>query len=489
MNNPAADILILPVAIPLLASLLAVVFPRQVNFIGITGAAASLIAVVALAWQVATHGGMSLSLGGWAPGLGIALRADGLSVAMLVMCAVVALTISIYASAYFDAVPKRARFWPLWLMLLTALNALFLSGDVFNIYVTLELMGLSAVALGALSGTRDALVAAMRYLMVGLIGSMTFLAGVVLLYAAYGTLDIVALNGLVGDEPAGWIALTLMTAGLLIKSALYPLHFWLPPSHASAPAPVSAALSALVVKAAFYLILRLWLDLFATALNPSASWLLGLLGAAAVLWGSWQALQAERLKVLAAYSTVAQLGYLFLFFPLLAALPAGPARETAFGALVLLALTHGFAKSALFLGAGVIQKIAGHDRIADLGGTARALPVTIFVLSLSGIALIGLPPSGTFLAKWILLSTAIEVGQWIWVPVVAAGSLLAGAYIFRVLGHAFGPGDREGAALAGGGSEELPALALAIIATGVLGLAAGGLWDFLAFAALPGGGV
>lgn len=134
MNNPAADILIWPVAIPLLASLLALVFPRRVNFIGITGTAASLVAVVAMAWQVATDGAMSLALGGWTPGLGIALRVDGLSVAMLVMCAVVALTISIYASAYFEAVQKRARFWPLWLMLLTALNALFLSGDVFNIY-------------------------------------------------------------------------------------------------------------------------------------------------------------------------------------------------------------------------------------------------------------------------------------------------------------------------------------------------------------------
>lgn len=489
MINAGADILFWPVAIPLLASLLTLACPRRANAIGIVATALSLTAVALLAWQVVVAGALTLALGGWAPGLGIALRADGLAVALLAMCALVAMAISIYASAYFETAQQRERFWPLWLMLLTALNALFLSGDVFNIYVTLELMGLSAVALGALSGTRDALVAAMRYLMVGLIGSMTFLAGVVILYAAYGTLDIVTLGARVADEPAGWIALTLMTAGLLIKSALYPLHFWLPPSHASAPAPVSAALSALVVKAAFYLVLRLWLDVFGEALNPVTAWLLGLLGAGAVLWGSWQALQATRLKVLAAYSTVAQLGYLFLFMPLLAAMPPGPLREASFGALVLMALTHGFAKSAFFLGAGVIQQIAGHDRIAELGGTARALPVTTFVLALSGIALIGLPPSGSFLAKWHLLSAAIATGQWLWVPVVIAGSLLAGAYVFGVLGRAFGPGDRKGAALAGGGSEELPALVLAIIATGVLGLAAGGLWGFLALAALPGSGV
>jgi formate hydrogenlyase subunit 3/multisubunit Na+/H+ antiporter MnhD subunit len=207
-----------------------------------------------------------------------------------------------------------------------------------------------------------------------------------------------------------------------------------------------------------------------------------------VFWGSWQALRAERLKLLAAYSTVAQLGYLFLFLPVLTGLPEGPARELAFGAVVLFALTHGFAKSALFLGAGMVHQYAGHDRIADLGGTARALPVTTFVLALAGVALIGLPPSGTFLAKWLLISAAVDTGQWLWIPVVAAGSLLAGAYVFRVLGHAFGPGDRDGAVLAGR-RRELSALILAIVATVVLGLAAGGLWDFLTFAALPGGGV
>jgi formate hydrogenlyase subunit 3/multisubunit Na+/H+ antiporter MnhD subunit len=274
-----------------------------------------------------------------------------------------------------------------------------------------------------------------------------------------------------------------MTTGLLVKSALFPLHFWLPPAHANAPAPVSAALSALVVKAAVYLMIRLWLDLFAPALDPASAWILGALGAVAVLWGSWNALRAQRLKLLAAYSTVAQLGYLFIFFPLLVALPAGPTRDTAFGALVLMALTHAFAKSALFLAAGMIQQHAGHDRIEELGGTARALPVTTFTLALAGVALVGLPPSGAFLAKWQLLSSAFATGQWFWVPVVAAGSLMAAGYVFRVLGFAFGPGDGVMQKLADG-REEIPALLLAIIATAVLGLGAAAVWDFVAPGAL-----
>ena len=264
----------------------------------------------------------------------------------------------------------------------------------------------------------------MRYLLLGLLGSLLFLGGVALFYAGYGTLDLLRLQELVTPDPVSGVSLALMISGLLLKSALFPLHFWLPPAHANAPAPVSAVLSALVVKAALYLLLRFWLDVFDNAVTTSAAWILGSLGAAAVIWGSWQAFGAVRLKLLAAYSTVAQLGYLFLFFPLLAAMPPGPARDTALGALILMALTHGFAKSALFLAIGVIQQKAGHDRIADLGGAARALPVTVFTLALAGVALIGLPPSGAFQAKWQLISASIATGQWLWVPVVAAGSLL-----------------------------------------------------------------
>jgi len=467
------------IAIPLLGSLTSIIWSRYASLIAIISNLAALVASTAILTQVYQAGAFIHQLGGWQAGLGISLRADALSSVLLVMSMTVITAATFYASAYFTDAAKRARFWPLWLMLTVALNALLLSGDLFNLYVTLELLGLSAVALTALSDNRAALQAAIRYLSIGLLGSLVFLAGVALVYAGYGTLDLAALANMVQANPLSQVAFGLMTAGLLIKSALFPLHFWLPSAHASAPAPVSAALSALVVKVAVYILLRLWIDVFDLVLTPSSAMLLGILGAIAVIWGSWQALQAQRLKLMAAYSTVAQIGYLFIFLPLIVALPEGALQDAAFTALLLMALTHGFAKSAFFLSAGVIQQYCGHDRIAELGGTARALPLTIFVISLSGVALIGLPPSGSFLGKWYLISSSFQAGQWWWIPVIVIGSILATAYVFRILGHAFGPGESIGRVL-NRGREEIPALILALLATLILGFGSAELWDLVA---------
>ncbi len=480
-----SELLIWPIATPLAAALLALLWPSRAASIGIVAAGLTLFSTIALAWRVSRDGVLELALGGWSPGLGIALRADGLSAVLLVMSGLVSMAVAVYASVYFAHASQRAGFWTLWLLLLTALHALFLSGDLFNVYVTLELMGLAAVVLAALGGGREALQAALRYLILGLLGSLAFLAGVAVVYAGFGTLDMAALAGVVGPVPAAWVALTLMTGGLMIKAALFPLHIWLPAAHANAPAPVSAMLSALVVKAALYLVVRFWLEIFDGVVTPAAAWVIGVPGGIAVVWGSWAALRAARLKLLAAFSTVAQLGYLFLFIALAAGLPAGEPRAAVMTALVLMAISHGFAKSAFFLGAGIVMQRAGHDRIAELGGTARALPLTTFTLALAGVALVGLPPSGGFLAKWQLLTTAIASGQWIWLPVVGLGTLLAAAYLFRLLGHAFAPGEGVGPRLAVG-REEIPALALALVATLLLGLGAASLWELVPVSAYAG---
>jgi formate hydrogenlyase subunit 3/multisubunit Na+/H+ antiporter MnhD subunit len=387
--------------------------------------------------QTVGAGGVAVEhhVGGWGAPLGIDLAADGLSVAMLVLTQCIALPLAVYAGAYYKrGEVAGAYFWPLAGFLIAGLNALFVSADLFNIYVTLELVGLAAVGLVAAGGGAQQVAAALRYLFATLLGSGLYLLGVALVYGVYGTVSISALTPLVTSEAPRlmWIAGGLMMIGLMLKTALWPFHFWLPPAHGGAPAPVSALLSALVVKASFYLILRLWIGPFAP-LVAAAEWLAwgpAALGTLAILWGSWQAIRAERLKMLIAYSTVAQLGYLFLIFPLLTGADAIQAG-------VMQAFAHGFAKAGMFVAAGVFIKATGQELVAGLAGAVERLPVTLFAFGLSGMTLMGLPPSSGFLAKWLLIEVALNRGYWWLVVVVLAGGLLAAVYVFRVLRQAF----------------------------------------------------
>ena len=275
--------------------------------------------VLALLLAVGAPDAPTYQIGGWQAPLGIELMVDGLAAIMLVLTQAVALPLALYARAYFSIHPEGVHyFWPLKGFLLAAMNALFLSNDIFNLYVTLELVSLAAVGLVAAYGSVETLTAALRYLLATLLGSGAYLLGVAIFYGAYGTVSISLLASLITNEApnAVFFAAGLMIIGLMLKTALFPFHFWLPPAHGGTPSPVSALLSALVIKASFYLILRLWLGLLMPLTSPLAAQLAGLLGAAAILWGSMMALRQSRLKMLIAYSTVAQIGYLFLLFPL-----------------------------------------------------------------------------------------------------------------------------------------------------------------------------
>ena len=429
--DPLAWLILLPL---LWATLAFVAADRHGPRLALTGLAVQLLCAVLLAQDVAQHGSIGHLAGGWAEPLGIRLFADGLSAVMLLLTQGVALALALYARSYFSKATPPA-FWPLTGFLIAGMNALFLSGDLFNLYVTLELVGLAAVGLVAAGGGAAQIAAALRYLLATLVGSGAYLFGVALIYGSYGTVSASLLGDLITAEAplAVWLAAGLMLTGLLLKTALFPLHFWLPPAHGGAPAPVSALLSALVVKASFYLFLRLWLGPFAALaeVQPLLAQLPAALGAAAILWGSWQAIQADRLKMLVAYSTVAQLGYLFLIFPLLGsgalALQAGVLQLTA----------HGLAKAAMFIAAGTLIKVSGSDRVLGVAGAAAHLPVSLFAFALAGVSLMGLPPSGGFLAKWLLIDAALAQGQpWI-AGVAIAGGLLAGIYVFRVLRLAF----------------------------------------------------
>jgi multicomponent Na+:H+ antiporter subunit D len=428
----------LVVLVPLLGATAAVASERAAAIVGLVTAGMIVTLVAALSAAVLQLGSLQHEAGAWPAPIGIGMRADGLAMLLLSTTALIGSAITVYATAYFRPIypgeaDRGARFfWPLWLLLWAALNGIFISTDIFNLYVCLELLTLPAVALVALDGTRGAVNAAMRYLLLSLIGSIFFLLGVAIIYSGAGTLSLplIALAGM--DPLAARIALAVMSVGLAVKAALVPVHFWLPPAHAGAPAPASAVLSALVVKAAFYIMLRLWIDAFPAALQTHAATLVGVLGATAVVWGSLLALRQTRVKLIIACSTVAQIGYLFIIFPLLAYAPAA-----AWSGGIYHLLSHALAKSALFLAAGNMIRALGDDDLNSLAGVGQKLPVTFAAFGIAGLNLVGMPPSGGFIAKWMLITASLSAGQWWWTAVIALGSLLAAAYVLLVLRAAF----------------------------------------------------
>lgn len=381
---------------------------------------------------------LQIVVGEWLPPLGIKLVVDGFSSVMLLMTSIIGLAITFYSTHYYESDDKESRFWPLWWFLITALIGVFVSSDIFNTYIMLELLGLASVSLIAIQGTQKALQASYQYLLVGLLGSLLYLLGVAIIYRTYGVLDNELIAQVAQSNLSTKLALAFITLGMMMKCALFPLHFWLPEAHSNASAPVSAILSALVIKAAFFILFTFWFEILTPVITVSAVSLIGCLGAAAVIYGSYRAFTAPRLKLLVAYSTVAQIGYLFLAFPLMIETP-----EKARTAIIYFIVAHGCAKAAMFLSAGTIQKAVGHDNLADLKGIAVHLPLSIFIFAVASASLIGLPPSGGFIAKWLLLNNAVQTGQWWWVVTLFIGGLLASAYLFRVLNLAFTTSEQE----------------------------------------------
>ncbi len=459
------------VGVPLLGLLACLALPR----LGSPIASLTAAGVLALTLAAGLGGGIgtSLALGGWPAPLGVVLRLDALAFAFV---AVTAAIFALVTPAARDIL-ARPEAPPLWLGLLTGMMALFVSGDLFNLFVALEVAGLSAVALTALGGSAQAARAAFGYLCVSLTGGLLYLAAVALLYRATGTLDLdqVAAAGLEGEGLAA--ALALATAGLLLKTGAAPLHRWLPPAHGAATAGVSAVLSGVVVKGSLYILLRLWMELAPPALWESLGpWLvlLGLFGAAT---GSFGAIKAERLKPMIAYSTVAQIGYMVLAFGVAAEEPR------ALGAVLAFVAAHAFAKAALFLAAGDMVRANGHDEVARLADPGPAWGPSRGAMAIAAAALIGLPPTGGFAAKWTLAQAGLEGGYW-WMPVVLAlGGLTTAVYMARLTAALMRVRPVESAGAAEpieAGRRGWAALALALVALG-LGFAS------LPLAALVGG--
>ncbi|GAA1176488.1 complex I subunit 5 family protein [Nesterenkonia xinjiangensis] len=442
------------VLLPLVASALSLVLPPAARrWVGVTTAVLILLGTTIIVAAVAQGSVQELALSGHAPPLGIAMRADGLGALFLATTAAVGSLTTLYAAALPSStgvrldgdVPAAGHpgFWPLWLGCWAGLNAVFISGDLFNTYVGLELVGLTAVGLVALGG-RDSLTAALRYLFVAVAGSLLLLLGVGLLLAVTGHLDVLRVaqttSGLEDSGPV-LLAVGLITLGLALKTALVPLHRWLVPAHAGAPGAVSPLLSGLVIKAALFVLLRCWLWILPETGDGQISgaqvlsWTLAAMGTAALMIGGATALRQDRLKPLVACSTVAQVGYWVLLLPIVTDPRAeGAVLQGALGGTVALALCHAVAKAGLFLAVGTFKEIYGTDEISALRGVGRDHPVLVLSMGLAALGLIGLPISWGFLGKWQLATSGVAAGHFWIVAVLVAGTLLSAAYLLRAVG-------------------------------------------------------
>lgn len=427
--------LLLPASVlaPLaLACLAALARGRATVVLGLVGTLLSALLAVGVAVVVALEGPVRHELAGWGPPLGIALRADGLSAVLFGLTAVVGTATAGYAATRSTTYGGQPSFWPLSLLLWAGMAGVLTGADLFNTYVALEVVTLAAVGLVALGG-RTSWGPALRYLLVAVLGSMFYLLAVAAVYGMTGTLDMAQAGAVIAADPTAdtrW-PLALAVVGLGLKGALLPLHAWLPPAHASAPAAVSPLLSGLVVKAGFVVLVRLWFEVLGP--DPAVAVLLGWAAGAAVVVGGLLALVQSSLKRVVAYSTVAQIGYFFLLFPVTLGVDDPHLQRTLWSGVLLMLLAHGLAKAALFLAAGSLQLAAGSDRLTEIVGASRQLRSTTFAMMLASISLAGLPISLGFSGKWLLFTGAVQTDQWWVVALVVGGTLLSAAYLLRPL--------------------------------------------------------
>ncbi|MCE8024558.1 proton-conducting transporter membrane subunit [Billgrantia aerodenitrificans] len=399
----------------------------------------------------ATLGGESIgiALGNWPPPLGIAWHLDFPALTMLIMTAVVAGAASL-ALLLDPSTSADRHLWPLWWMMWAGLNALLLSQDLFNLYVTLELVTLAGVGLVARSPHDRFGEAALRYLMASLLASLLYLLGTALIYGQTGRLDLGLLVDSLEDGATMRLAAALLTLGLLIKAAVVPLHTWLPAAHSKAQAPVSAMLSAVVVGVTLFVLWRLWLAPLANLNSAQLDWLV-VIGMVALGWGGVQAALQTRLKLLIAWSTLCHSGYALLLLGLDVDMnwftPDEPHAPAFPGGLQLL-LAHGLAKGALFLAAGAIVVAHDHDRLSRLAGDAGRLPLAWLAMALAGLSLLGIPPTGGFFGKWWLLQGALAQDHYLIATVVLLGTFFTAACLWRLFDLGLRPEPRRAAVIA-----------------------------------------
>lgn len=430
-------LLVLLVVIPLIAAPVCILLrkPGLVRLFVITVTLTCFAIATTLFYQLSTTiSEVSYAIGGWAAPYGIEYRMDKLSAIVALIVSFIAFIIVLYdKQSIANEIPKAkvTLYYTAYLLCITGLLGISVTGDAFNLFVFLEISSLSSYALISLGKTRSALLAAFRYLIMGTIGASFVLIGIGLLYAHTGTLNIYDLGNKIASLQqvrTVYVAFAFIVTGLAIKMALFPFHMWLPNAYGRAPVVVAALLAGTATKVAIYALIRFVSALFGFQFSFNVlafDQVLLVLSVCAILYGSFIALFQNDIKKILAYSSIAQIGYMVLGISLasIAGLQAG----------IVHLFNHAIIKSALFLLTGCLILRIGSSQLTQLKGLARSMPITAAAIVITGLSLIGVPLTAGFVSKWYLVLAALEQNMWWLVAVILVSSLLAVAYVWKII--------------------------------------------------------
>ena len=431
MSNPELALL---VAVPILAATLPLLAGLRFDAVGWPIAAVAAVLEVALAGYVAVRvagdGRYVHNLGNYPREYGIELVADGLSAAVVLLVAVVTLVVLGYARR---GGPRQNSFYSAYLLLCGGLMGVGLTGDVFNMFVFLEIVGLATYALVAADRSGRSALASLKYLIIGTAGASLYLVGVGYAFVATGTLNMAELSTAIPEtvgyaDPLIIASFCFVAVGLSVKAAIFPLHTWMPDAYAESPDTVTAYISGLVSTLGAYALARLIYTVYTPAFFeavPLAGDAIVALATVSIVAGSVLAVVQPDVKRMLAYSSVAQFGMVVAAF--------GLATEQALLGGIIHLVGHGLMKTGLFLGVGVLATAYGVRTVGQYANLGYRSPVTVASMGLLLLALVGIPPSIGFLGKWYIAWGAIEAGAPIVAAVIFFSTLLTLLYVARLL--------------------------------------------------------
>ena len=421
--------------------------------------------------HVLSEGTISYWLGGWRPPWGIEYRVDPLGAYILTIVTLFSFFSTLYARKVVEKeieASKRPYFYTLWMLLISGMTGVSVTGDLFNLFVFLEIASLSTYALIAVAGKR-ALIASFNYLILGAVGMSFYLLGTAFLYSATGTLnmhDARSLLTLLYSSRIVQLSFVFYFIGLAMKMALFPFHIWQPNAYEYSPSAVTVIISTALAKINAYALFRIIYSVFTVNFLHSHGTIVdmtALVASVGIIAGSLLAIMERSLKKMLAYSSVANMGYIVLGLTL--------GKWGVYAAAAHL-LNHSLMKATLFMVAGGFIYRLGVRNIDELEGLGKAMPLSSAAFTMAAVSMIGIPPSAGFVTKLFILFASLDTEKFVFIAVMIASSLLSLVYFGRVIETLYMKGNRER-------MDELPASMLyPALIMGFLSILAGVLWFF-----------